>query len=100
MGMIKDFLRRQEIDAKAQSLVNEHFTDLLMKKITESNNDKKTQRKLDTTSQQLKRHANEYIHDMELGLYGKPRFLKAVQENLFNLGLGGDIVNKIIRSLV
>ena len=99
MSLIKDFLRRREIDARAQSLVTNHLTDLVMKRITDSNNDKKVQRKLDKASQQLKNHATMIIVEMKLGLYGKPRFLKSLQDSMFDLKLDDNFVNKIIKSL-
>ncbi len=101
MGVIKDFLHRQEIETRAKTLVAEQFTDLVMKRITESNDDKKSQRKLDNASRQLKLRARKLISEMKLGsLYGKPRFLKSLQDSLFGLGLDDAVVRKIIKSLV
>lgn len=101
MGMIKDFLRREEIETRAEALVNEYFTDAAMKKIaTSSKHEKDPSRKLDAKSRQLKKHATDYIRKNRLGVYGKSKFLKVLQEHLLTRGLDGDVVRKIIKSLV
>lgn len=99
MGMIKEFLRRKEIDGRAAALVSSHFTDLVMKRIAASD-DRKGQKKLDIAVQRFNRDAKDYINAERLGVYGKARFLNSVQAGLVEVGLGGDISNQIIKSLV
>lgn len=99
MSVIKDFLVRQKIDAKAQALVAENFTALTIKKINDSNS-KKAQRKLDTNVQKLRQQAQHYVTEMKLGIYGKSRLYKALQESMLQAGIQADTSSAIIKSFL
>ncbi len=94
MSIIKDFRRKNEIDIKASSLVNECFTDLVLKKI-EKLDEKKARKKTESKVKELKFIADKYVVDKKLGIYGKARLIREIQNQLQHLHFEKDFIDAI-----
>lgn len=99
MSIFRDFTRRNEIDAKASLLVSEYFTDLATKKTIKSN-EKKLQRKLEKKINEFKFKTIKYSTEMKLGVYGKARLLRAIQNQCQQSDLNPDLTESIMSDLL
>lgn len=99
MSLIKDFRCRHEIDSKAAQLVNDSFSVLAMKKIQQLD-DKKAQKKIAVKVQGLKRSAHGYIQDNKLGVYGKARLLRELQNRMKQNDFNSDLIDAISRDFL
>jgi hypothetical protein len=98
MGILKDFRRRKEIDARAQALAAQCFSGLVQKRISTAEK-KKAQRKLEAAAGRLKQDSRQYMNEMRLGVYGRARYLRALQNQLLETGVDADYVQGVIKSL-
>ena len=98
MGILRDFRRRKEIDTRAQTLTTQCFSELVLRKLSAADK-KKAQRKLEAAAGQLKRNSERYMDEMRLGIYGKARYLRALQNQLLEIGVDADYTQRIIKSL-
>lgn len=99
MKILKDFIGRNNIDAKARYIVMEHFTKSAIRKIKESN-EKKTTTKLNNIINKLRREAGEYSKENQLGIYGKARLIRSIQNNLRSLDCDESHISYVINKLV
>jgi hypothetical protein len=103
--MLKDFLRKKEIIEKSTLIANEIINRYppkldavtLAKDKTEI---KKKQRKLIRALQMGKMDINRTIKEMGLGIYGKAKFYKTIQEIMLDKGYTEESARTIMEELV
>jgi len=95
VSLFKDFRARKEIDNKAVQLVGDCFTTMAMKKIL-AQDEKKAEKKIASKLQSLKLAAHKYITDNKLGVYGKARLLREIQNQLLQYNFNSDLVDAIL----
>ncbi len=103
--MLKDLLRRNEIIERSTLIANEIMSryppELDTVKLAESKADlKKKQRKLIKALQISKRDINRTIREMRLGVYGKARFYKTIQDALLDKAYSEGSARIIVEELV
>jgi hypothetical protein len=103
--MLKDFLRKKEIIEKSTLIANEIINRYPPKldAVTLANDKteiKKKQRKLIRALQMGKMDINRTIKEMGLGIYGKAKFYKTIQEIMLDKGYTEESARIIMEELV
>ncbi len=103
--MLKDFLRRTAIIEKSTSIADEIVSryppELDKSALAESKSDKKKKQfKLMKTLNQGKKEIDGAISEMGLGIYGRAKFYKNIQDIMLNKGYSEGSARKIIEELI
>ena len=102
--MLKDFLRKKEIVEKSNLIADEIMgryppeMDTVM--LSEKKADIKRKRKLIKALQIGKKDINRTIGEMRLGVYGKAKLYKTIQDAMLNKGYSEGSARIIIEELV
>ncbi|MGX5173611.1 hypothetical protein ACUR5C_06255 [Aliikangiella sp. IMCC44653] len=97
--MIKDFLNRKNISKFASTTINNYLTKAELRKIRELSENKRDKR-VKILVQNLKREFVIYSSDNQLGIYGKAKLAKVVQEEMQNMDLDENIISYIVNKLI
>lgn len=97
--MIKDLLRKKQIAQFAQKLVGDTFSERELEKLEAAKKDKK-ERKIKSLVSKLKISISNYQTEHKLGIYGKAKLLKVVQDELEKKKIAPEVVNAIVRAVL
>ena len=103
--MLKDFLRKKEILEKSTTIANKIMSryppDMDTVKLAESKADiKKKQRRLIRALQLGKTDINRTIGEMRLGVYGRAKLYKTIQDAMLEKGYSAGSARIIIEELI
>ena len=97
--MLKDLLRKKQIVQFAQQLVADTFSARELEKLEAAKKDKK-ERKIKSLVSKLKISVSNYQTEHKLGIYGKAKLLKVVQDELEKKQMDPEVVNAIVRAIL
>jgi len=97
--MIRDLLKRKKISTSAHACVNKYFSNIEKRKIEELDS-KKASKRLQKLTKQLKFEANMYFNKNDLGIYGKAKYAKEIQNALESSDFDSDVISYVVNSIV